>query len=120
MASRIKLIDVTRLKKSSGFATQQSISVLKQAKESIARQEEFMDGAGMDRTKLRSFINGDQWSSQYRHKARQELIRWSEELKGAIAHDVSVKRKEIRLASRLLNPKKQSTQSTRRRRTGFI
>ena len=120
MASRIKLVDVTRLKKSSGFATQQSISVIKQAKESIARQEEFMDDVGMDRTKLRHFINGDQWSSEYKHKARQELIRWNEELKGDIAYDVSVKRKEIRLASRLLNPKKQSAQSTRRRRTGFI
>ena len=120
MASRIKLVDVTRLKKSSGFVTQQSNSVLKQAKESITRQQEFMAEVGMDRDKLRKFINGDQWSVQYRHKARQELIRWNEELKGAIAHDVSVKRKEIRQTSRLLNPKKQSTQNTRRRRTGFI
>lgn len=120
MTSHIKLVDVTRLKKSSSFVTQQSVSVLKQAKESIFRQEEFMGDVGMDRTKLRDFINGAQWSAQYKHKARQELIRWNEELKGAMAHDVSVKRKEVRQASRLLNPKKQPAQSTRRRRTGFI
>ncbi len=76
----------------------------------------------MDRQKLREFINGDRWSQKQKHKARQELLRLSEELKAEMAHDVSVKRKEIRLAARLLSAKQAQQQSRkpRRRRTGFI
>lgn len=120
MASRIKLVDITKLKKSSGLVTQQAKAVLKQANKSIDEQHEFMTRVGMDRNKLRDFINGSNWSSKHKHKARQELIRWNEELKNEISHDVAVKRKELRLAARLLDAKKQSTQTTRRRRTGFV
>ena len=120
MALRMRLIDVTKLKKTSNLVVQQSSDVLVEAKSSMEKQQQFMDEVGMDRKKLRNFINGDQWSAQQKHKARQELIRLSEELKADIAQDVAAKRKEIRLASRLLNIRKKAKQAERRRRTGFI
>ena len=120
MASRIKLIDVTKLPKSTGLVIQQAGSLANQAKGSLDKQEKFMNEVGMDRKNLRNFINGDRWSAQQKHKARQELIRWNDELKAEISHDVSVKRKEIRLSSRLLSIKKKAVQTTRRRRTGFL
>ena len=120
MASRIKLIDVTKLTKNSSLVIQQSSTVMNKAKVSLNKQQQFMDEVGMDRQTLRNFINGDKWSAQQKHKARQELLRWNEELKAEVAHDVSAKRKEIRLAARLLRVKTQTTQKARRRRTGFL
>ena len=120
MASRIKLIDVTRLPKSTGLVTQQTNALVSIAKTCLKKQQDFMGEVGMDRKKLREFINGDRWSSQQKHKARQELIRWNDELKAEIAQDLSAKRKEMRLASRLFGTKKRSIQTTRRRRTGFV
>lgn len=120
MAARIKLIDVTKLPRNTDLVTKTSGNLVAQAKASLKKQQDFMDEVGMDRKKLRDFINSDRWSVQYRHKARQELIRWNDELKAEIAQDVSARRKEIRLSSRLLGLKKQVTQAARRRRTGFI
>lgn len=120
MAAKLKLIDVTKLKKTSGFVMKQSQVVVQQAQRSLDQQQEFMQRVGMDKDNLRAFINSDRWSAKQKHAARQELIRWKDELKAGISHDVSVKRKEIKQAARLLNPKKQTEQTTRRRRTGFI
>ena len=120
MASKLKLVDVTKLKKSSGYVIRHSEAVVSQAQKGIKQQQEFMQRVGMDKDKLRAFINSDRWPSRQKHLARQELIRWKEELKAGVAHDVSVKRKEIKQAARLLSPKKRAKQTTRRRRTGFV
>ncbi|WP_062261896.1 hypothetical protein [Endozoicomonas arenosclerae] len=120
MASRIRLIDVTKMKKSSWLVQQESEVVVKAARKDISKQENFMNSVGMDKKKLRDFINGDSWSANYKHKARQELIKFNDELKGDLAHEASLKRKEIRLANRLLAPKSKSRSTGRRHRTGFV
>lgn len=121
MAAKIKLVDVTKLKKSNVLVTNQAEQVLRQAKAMLQKQEEFMSEGGMDRQKLRAFINSDAWSSRQRQKARQELIRWHEELKNGMSQDASVKRKELKLSARLLKPgRKQASKRSQRRRTGFL
>ncbi|KEQ19595.1 hypothetical protein [Endozoicomonas numazuensis] len=120
MASRIRLIDVTKMKKSSWLVQQESEVIVKSAKEGINRQKGFMDSVGMDKKKLREFINGDAWPANFKHKARQELIKFNDELKSDLSHEASLKRKEIRLANRLLKPKTSSRSSGRRHRTGFV
>ncbi|OED44316.1 hypothetical protein ACH42_07890 [Endozoicomonas sp. (ex Bugula neritina AB1)] len=120
MASRIKLIDVRKLPKNADLVARKSANIVAEAKACLKKQEDFMEEVGMDRKNLRTYINSDRWSAQQKHKARQELIRWNDEMKADIAQDVSAKRKEIRFASKLLNIQPKSTQTTRRRRTGFI
>ncbi|MGB1271713.1 MAG: hypothetical protein ACPG5T_06550 [Endozoicomonas sp.] len=121
MAGKIKLVDVTKLKKSNVLVTNQTEKVLRQAKALLEKQEAFMAQGGMDRQKLRAFINSDAWSPHQRQKARQELIRWHEELKNGMAHDASVKQKELKLSARLLKPgRNQVSKRSQRRRTGFL
>ena len=120
MASRIRLVDITKLRKSASLVQKESEKVVAQAHRQLNSQEQFMEEVGMDRKALRAFINGDQWSAVFKHKARQELIRFNEELKRDIATAVSLKRKEIRLSNRLLSPKSKVKQSAGRHRTGFI
>lgn len=120
MASRIRLIDVTKLKKSSWRVQQESEAAVKNAKADINRQEEFMNSVGMDKKKLREFINSDAWPVHFKHKARQELIKYNDELKSDLSHEAALKRKELRLAGRLLKPKSKSRSSGRRHRTGFV
>ena len=120
MVSRIRLVDVTKLRKTSGLVAVQSQKVVNQANERIKTQADFMNRVGMDRKKLRDFINNDTWSAKHKHIARQELIRWNEGVKAEIAADVSLKRKELRMSARLLNPLNKPSQTTRRRRTGFV
>lgn len=120
MASRIRLVDVTKLKKSSWLVQQESEVVVKEARNGLAKQEAFMDTVGMDKKALRNFINGDSWPTTYKHKARQELLRFNEDLKRDMSAEASSKRKEIRLSNRLLTPKSKSKSSARRHRTGFV
>lgn len=120
MASRIKLIDVTKLKKSSWLVQQESEATVKTAKAGINRQKDFMDSVGMDKKKLREFINSDAWPTHFKHKARQELIKFNDELKSDLSQEASLKRKELRMANRLLKPKTKSGSSGRRHRTGFV
>ncbi|UYM17177.1 hypothetical protein [Endozoicomonas euniceicola] len=120
MASRIRLVDITKLSKSSWLVRQESEAVLNQAHRSMKQQAEFIENVGLDRKALRDFINSDRWTAGQRHKARQELIRFSEELKQDMSEQASEKRREIRLANNLLKPKSKSKSSVRRRRTGFV
>ena len=107
MASRIRLVDITKLSKSSWLVQKESEAVLNQANRSMKQQAEFMENVGLDRKALRDFINSDRWTVKQRHKARQELIRFSEELKQDMSEQASEKRREIRLANNLLKPKRQ-------------
>ena len=120
MASRIKLVDITKLNKSSWLVQQESDEVVKKAKQGINRQAEFMNKAKLDRRALRDFINSDHWTVKERHKARQELVRFSEDLKQDMADQVSQRRKDIRLSRQLLTPKSKKKSSARRHRTGFV
>ena len=120
MASRIRLVNITKLNKSSWLVQQESEAVLKQADQSMKAQTDFMDKVGLDRKSLRDFINSDRWTVKQKHKARQELVRFNEELKRDMSEEASEKRREIRLANRLLKPKSKNKPSARRRRTGFV
>ena len=120
MASRIRLVDITKLGKSTFLVQQESETVLNQANRSLKQQAEFVENAGLDRKALRDFINSDRWTVKQRHKARQELVRFSEELKQGMSEEASEKRREIRLANNLLKSKSKSKTTVRRRRTGFV
>ncbi|AMO55451.1 hypothetical protein GZ77_10125 [Endozoicomonas montiporae] len=120
MASRIRLVDITKLSKSSFLVQQESEAVLSQASQSLKQQAQFIENVGLDRKALRDFINSDRWTVKQRHKARQELVRFSEELKQGMSEEASEKRREIRVASNLLKPKSKSKSTVRRRRTGFV
>lgn len=120
MASRIRLVNITKLNKSSWLVQQESEAVLRKADKSMHAQAEFMEKVGLDRKALRDFINSGRWTAGQRHKARQELVRFNEDLKRDMSEQASEKRREIRLANRLLKPKSKSQSSARRRRTGFV
>lgn len=120
MASRIRLVDITKLGKSSWLVQQESDAVVKQAEKSMETQANFMKKVGLDRKVVRDFINSDRWTVKQKHKARQELVRFNDELKRDMSDDASEKRREIRLANRLLKPKSKNMSSARRHRTGFV
>ncbi|PJE80398.1 hypothetical protein CI610_00630 [invertebrate metagenome] len=123
MSSRIRLIDITRLKKSSWLVQAESEKALKQARQSLRAYEEMMEDVSMDRKALHKFLNSDEWPAHYRHKARQDLLQFKDELKSAMAQDIAAKRKEIKLASRLLvsrDKKASQAKRVRKGRTGFI
>lgn len=120
MASRIRLVNITKLNKSSWLVQQESEVVLKKTRQSVDRQAEFINKVGMDRKALRDFINSDHWTAKQRHKARQELVRFNEDLKQDMADQASLRRKEIRVSRNLLMPKSKSKSSARRHRTGFV
>lgn len=120
MAVKLKLVDITKLKKSSYLVSEESKMAIRDARVSLDKQEEFMRNGGMDREKLRAFINSDYWTSRQKHKAREELLRFHDELKSNMAHEASVKRKELRSSSNLLNQDKARTGTTRRKRSGYV
>ena len=102
MAVKVKLIDITKLKKADYLIAQESQKVLRDAKTMLDKQEEFMKNGGMNRQQLRAFINSDFWTSRQRQKAREELLNFHKELKESMASQASIKRKELSTASRLL------------------
>ena len=120
MSAQRRMVEVTRLKKSSWLVYQETKAVVKESRQAISRQERFMNEVGMDKKNLRSFINNEAWPVNFKHKARQELVKFNEDLKRDMSNDASIKRKEIRQASRLLTPKSQSGTRPRRRKTGFV
>ncbi len=120
MSSRIRLVDITKLKKSSWFVQSETQTAIEHARRDILKQEDFLKSVGMDKQQLREFINGDQWSSGFKHKAREELLRFSEQLKQGMSEDISAKRKELSEARRLLSTRKKARESACRRRTGFV
>ena len=120
MSSRIRLVDITKLKKSSWFVHNESQAVIEQARSDIKKQQEFLESVGMDKQQLRAFINGDQWSAAFKHKAREELLRFSEQLRQEMKEESAAKRKELSQARRLLSSRKKARESARRRRTGFV
>ncbi|WP_419535221.1 hypothetical protein [Endozoicomonas sp.] len=122
MAVKLKLVDITKLKKSNYLASAASKAAIREAKELLDKQEEFMKNGGMDRQKLRAFINSDYWTSRQKQKAREELLSFHSELKNNMAHEASVKRKELQKASRILNQGKAKTKKApvKRKRSGFV
>ena len=102
MAVKLKLIDITKLKKADYLIVQESQKVLRDAKTMLDKQEAFMKNGGMNRQQLRAFINSDFWTSRQRQKAREELLNFHQGLKESMASQASIKRKELSIASRLL------------------
>ena len=120
MESRVRLVDVTKLNKSSWLVQQESEALLREAEQNLKAQSDLMSRMGLDRKALREFINNDQWTTVQRHKARQELVGFNETLKRDMSDKASEVRKDIRLASRLLKPKNKRASSSRRQRSGFV
>ncbi len=102
MAIKLKLVDITKLKKADYLVTEESQKTLRDAKVLLDKQEEFMKNGGMNRQQLRAFINSDFWTSRQKQKAREELLSFHKELKENMASEASIKRKELSTASRLL------------------
>jgi|GEM_PF-6366888 len=121
MAVKLKLVDVTKLKKASFLVSQETEKSVAEARVMLDKQEEFLQNGGMDRKKLRAFINSDQWTSQQKQKAREELLRFHNELKTDMARVASAKRKELNNSGRLLEQRKlQPGTATRKQRSGFV
>lgn len=121
MAVKLKLVDVTKLKKASFLVSQETEKAIAEARVMLGKQEEFLQNGGMDRQKLRAFINSDHWTSQQKQKAREELLRFHNELKSDMARVASSKRKELSNANRLLEQRKITpATATRKQRSGFI
>ncbi len=121
MAVKLKLVDVTKLKKASFLVSQETEKAVAEARVMLDKQEEFLQNGGMDRQKLRAFINSDQWTSQQKQKAREELLRFHNELKTDMARVAADRRKELNSANRLLEQRKlQPGTATRKQRSGFI
>ena len=120
MAVKLKLVDVTKLQKSSFLVSQETKKAVADARAMLDKQAEFMKNGGMDREKLRAFINSDLWTNHQKQKAREELLRFHSELKSNMADAATAKRKELNFASRLLDQSKVQASTTRKKRSGFI
>ena len=123
MSVKLKLIDIHKLKKSGFLATAESEPVLKNARDMLKKQEEFMRIGGMDREKLRAFINSDYWTAKQRQKAREELLRFHSELKADMKQAADQRRKEISQSRRLLEQNGGDSASgprSRRKRSGYV
>ena len=120
MAIKLKLVDVTKLKQSSYLVSQVSTKVVSEAKIMLDKQEQFMKEGGMDRKKLRAFINSDLWTDRQKQKAREELINFHSELKNNVAIEVENKRRELSAASRLLNQNRVTKAVSHKKKTGFL
>ena len=122
MAVKLKLIDITKLKKASELVSVESKAVLSDAKAMLARQEEFLNNGGMDRQKLKAYLNSDAWSAKQKHKVREELVRFHDELKRDMAAESAKVKKELRVASQLLKQGKGKQQSkpVRKKRSGYL
>ncbi len=120
MAVKLKLVDITKLQKSNYLASEVSKSAIREAKVLLDKQEEFMKNGGMDRQKLRAFINSDYWTSRQKQKARDELLNFYNEFKSNMANEASAKRKELRSASRLLSQRKVKKTTSAKKRSGYV
>ena len=120
MAVKLKLVDVTKLQKASFIVSQETKKAVADAKVMLDKQEEFLKNGGMDRQKLRAFINSDRWTAQQKQKAREELLRFHGELKTNMAEAATAKHKELNFASRMLQQGKVQASTTRKKRSGFV
>ncbi|WP_257265989.1 hypothetical protein [Endozoicomonas sp. ONNA2] len=120
MALKLRLIDITKLQKSNYLASESSKAAIREAKVLLDKQEEFMKNGGMDREKLRAFINSDYWTSRQKQKGREELLSFHNELKSNMANEASAKRKELSSAGRLLSQRKVKKASTVKKRSGYV
>ena len=62
-----------------------------------------MQEVGMDRDKLKTFINSEFWTPQQKQKAREELIRFHAELKSDMKQVADEKNKEVTAGLTLLS-----------------
>lgn len=123
MAVKLKLVDVTKLKKSSYLVLEESKAVVREARAMLDKQEEFMKNGGrMDRKKLRSFINSGYWTAWQKQKSREELLNFYHEFKDNMANEASAKRKELRNARNMFSQRKGKGKRARiaRKRTGLV
>ena len=123
MATKLRLIDITQLKKSSRLALQETNAVLQSAKKSIAQYDELMEQIGMDRKALLKYLNLSDWPAHYRKKATEDLLNWKKQIKNEMAQDVVEKRKQLKRAASLLDPSKNEKRkrtTTRKHRTSLI
>lgn len=103
MARKLKMIDITKLKKATPLIQQETNTVLSEARSMLERQEAFMQEVGMDRDKLKTFINSEFWTPQQKQKAREELIRFHAELKSDMKQVADEKNKEVTAGLTLLS-----------------
>ncbi|WP_067519214.1 hypothetical protein [Endozoicomonas ascidiicola] len=122
MPITLKLVDVRKLQKTSSVVMAESQAVVESARKMLAKQEEFMEKGGMDREKLRAFINSDHWSAKQRQKAREELLRFHSELKSNMKQAADEKRKDMALGRRLLKQENDVVkgQRVKKKRSGFV
>ena len=120
MAVKLKLVDITKLKQSNYLGSETSKAAIREAKVMLDKQEEFMKNGGMDRQKLRAFINSDFWTSRQKQKAREELLSFHNDLKSNMANEATAKRKELKSAGSLLTQRKVNRASSVRKRSGFV
>ncbi|USE35386.1 hypothetical protein [Endozoicomonas sp. SCSIO W0465] len=120
MSLKLRLVDITKLQKSNYLASEASKAAVREAKLLLDKQEAFMKNGGMDRQKLRAFINSDYWTSRQKQKAREELLNFHKEFKNNMVDEASAKRKELSSASSLLSQRKVKKASTIKKRSGYV
>ena len=120
MAKRVRLINVTQLKKSSDLVQKEASELLSSTRLAMDKQAAFMKEIGIDKKSLRNFINNGKWSAPQRQKMQQELIQFNGDLKADMSQAVAAMRKKLKEAGRLLSGKKALSKGGRKRRTGFL
>ncbi|MGB0361195.1 MAG: hypothetical protein ACPGEF_07305 [Endozoicomonas sp.] len=122
MSIQLKLVDVRKLEKTPSYVIAESQAAVEAAKSMLAKQGRFLQQGGMDREKLRAFINSDSWSAKHKQKAREELLRFHSELKSDMKQAADEKRQEIKLSKRLLKQENSVSigQSAQKKHTGFV
>ncbi len=102
MAQKILLVDLKKLKKSSELVREEAEDMLKLARVCIQAQEEFFRGAGLEPEQLKELMKYHQVSDE----VKQAIEAWAAEFHSQQAQVVAMKKKEMKLSSKLLMTKK--------------
>ncbi|MDB2384615.1 hypothetical protein N9V90_02120 [Endozoicomonas sp.] len=101
---KLKLIDIKKLPKASSLVCEETDELLQQALAAMASQEDFFRQMGVEPEMLGKIINNYQSSDEN----DQALSHWKTQFYGELMQAGAQKKKEMKLAERLLMPKKKN------------
>ena len=102
---KVKLVDLRKLNKTSALVQKEAAQLLQQAYEAIEAQESFFRDAGVEPEDLNKLLNSYQMSDE----VKQKLDLWETALHAELAQAKAQKKKEMKLADKLLVAKTRST-----------
>ena len=109
---KIKLIDLKKLPKASTLVHKEAEALLKEATEAMAARDAFFRQAGISPEDVDSILAGYQMSDE----AKQQLSLWKAQFYAEMVQAKARRKKEMKLAERLLMPKGKRAKSEGKQR----